>query len=335
MTFHPNTLPNLKGKVFIVTGGNSGMSVSPLLYSESLSLPDHRGYHTVAHLAEHGAHVYLCARSPDKGNSAIASIKKMHPSANIDLLQMDLMDLASVVAAAKRFLALETALHGLVNNAGIMATPFEMTKDGHEAQWQTNHLSHWVFTTRLLPLMRQTAKTLPAGSVRIVNVSSSGHLGAPKGGINFVDTSIKDGSVWARYGQSKLGQILHVRTLHETYGPGSPAARNGEGEIWVSSIHPGIVETNLGTAVSQSGFAALASVFRGLGIVMSGDKGSWSSLYCVASPDMKAEESGGYFEIHKRFGEPRWQSGDAKDEKLAKRLEEWTTKAMRKDGWIE
>ncbi|KAI0502715.1 hypothetical protein F5B22DRAFT_104089, partial [Xylaria bambusicola] len=153
MAFHPDTLPDLNGKVFIVTGGNSGI-----------------GYHTVAHLAEHGAHVYMCARSPEKGTVAIASIKKIHPAANINLLQMDLADLASVVAAAKCFLALEPALHGLVNNAGIMATPFEMTKDGHEAQWQTNYLGHWVFTKHLLPLMLQTAKTLTPGSVRIVNL---------------------------------------------------------------------------------------------------------------------------------------------------------------------
>lgn len=92
----------------------------------------------MARLAEHDAHVYLCARSVEKGTAAISRIKEMHPSANIDLLQLDHMDLASVVSAAKRFLALETALHGLVNNAGIMATPFQMTKYGHEAQWQTN-----------------------------------------------------------------------------------------------------------------------------------------------------------------------------------------------------
>lgn len=248
---------------------------------------------------------------------------------------MDLMDLTSVVAAAKRFLALETALHGLVNNAGIMATPFEMTKDGHEAQWQTNYLSHWVLTTHLLPLMQQTARTLPAGSVRIVNVSSAGHLSGPKDGIHFADTSIKDGSVWNRYGQSKLGNILHAKTLHETYGPGSPAAQNGEGEIWVSSIHPGIVETNLGTAVSSSGFKVLVPIVRVLGLHMDADKGSWTNLFCVASQEMRAEESGGYFDIHKRWGEPSWQSSAAKDGKLAKRLEEWTVEVMRKEGWIE
>ncbi|KAI1097313.1 NAD(P)-binding protein [Jackrogersella minutella] len=319
MAFHPDTLPDLKGKIFIVTGGNSGI-----------------GYHTVAHLAEHGGHVYMCARSPEKGKTAIANIKEMYPSANIDLLQMDLMDLASVVAAAKRFLALESALHGLLNNAGIMATPFEMTRDGFEAQWQTNYLAHWVLTEHLLPLMLRTAKTLPPGGVRIVNLASSGHLGAPKGGIHFQDLSLKDSGPWTRYGQSKLANILHTKTLHRTYGPGSPRARRGEAEIWVSSVHPGLVETNLASSVGESG-SGMTSVFSALrmfGLVWPADKGSWTSLFCVASQDMKAEQSGTYFEIFGRFGEPKCQSGAANDEKLAERLEESTREAMEKGKFV-
>ena len=260
----------------------------------------------------------------------------MHPSANIDLLQMDLMDLTSVVSACKHFLTLETALHGLVNNAGIMATPFEMTKDGHEAQWQTNYLAHWVLTEHLLPLMLRTAKTLPPGSVRIVNLTSSGHLGAPKGGINFKDLSLKDSGPWARYGQSKLANILHTKTLHKTYGPGSPSARKGDGEIWVSSVHPGLVETNLATSVGESVSSVMSvlSVLRMFGLMWPADKGSWTSLFCAASQDMKAGQSGTYLGVFWRFGEPWWQSGAAKDGKLAERLEEWTREVMKKEGWV-
>ncbi|KAJ3549858.1 hypothetical protein NM208_g288 [Fusarium decemcellulare] len=316
MSFHPESLPNLEGKVFIVTGGNSGI-----------------GYYTVAYLAEHGAHLYMCARSLEKGKAAITNIKKMHPSANIDLLQMDLMDLSSVVAAAKRFLSLETTLHGLINNAGIMATPFEMTKDGHEAQWQTNYLSHWVLTEHLLPLMIQTSKKSPPGSVRIVNLTSAGHLSAPKSGINFDDLSLKDSSQWARYGQSKLANILHTKTLHKKYGPGSP----GEGEIWMSSVHPGMVDTNLTTPTDQAGggMASVMSVLRLLKLTWPADKGSWNTLFCAASQDMKAEQSGMYVEIFRRCLEPTWQSGPAKDEKLAQRLEDWTREVMKKEGWVQ
>ncbi|MCJ1388475.1 hypothetical protein MMC18_001322 [Xylographa bjoerkii] len=319
MTFHPDTLPDLKGKVFIVTGGNSGI-----------------GYYTVAHLAERGAHVHLCAGSPEKGIAAIADIQKMYPSANIDLLQMDLMDLTSVVAATKHFLTLETAPHSLVNNAGIMATPFEMTKDGHEAQWQTNYLAHWVLTEHLLPLILRTSKTLPPGSVRIVNLTSSGHLGAPTGGINFKDLSLKDSGPWLRYRQSKLANILHTKTLHKLYDPGSPSARNGQGEIWISSVHPDLVETNLATSVGESGpgMMRVFSILRMFGLLWPADKGSGTSLFCAASRDMKAEQSGTYCEIFRRFGEPRWQSGAAKNGKLAERLDEWTREVMRKEGSV-
>lgn len=273
-------------------------------------------------------------RSLEKGNAAIAEIKKEHPSVQIDLLQMDLMNLASVVEAAKHFLTLETALHGLVNNAGIMATPFEMTKDGHEAQWQTNYLSHWVLTEHLLPLMQHTAKTLPAGSVRIVNLTSSGHMGAPKTGINFDDLALKDQGVWERYGQSKLANILHSNTLNEKYGPGS---ENKDGEIWVTSVHPGLVETNLATTVDsgEKGMLNLLSALRCLRLLWSADKGSWNSLFCAAGQDMKAEQSGKYIELYHRFGEPWWQSGPSKDGELAKKLDEWARKTMSKEGWVQ
>jgi NAD(P)-dependent dehydrogenase (short-subunit alcohol dehydrogenase family) len=279
----------------------------------------------------------MCVRSLEKGTAAIENIKKMYPSANIELLQMDLMDLSSVVAASKHFLTLETSLHGLINNAGIMATPFEMTKDNHEAQWQTNYLAHWVLTERLLPLMLGTAKMLPPGSVRIVNVTSSGHLGAPKGGINFEDPALKESGPWTRYGQSKLANILHAKTLHHTYGPGSLRAKDGEGEIWISSVHPGLIETNLATSVEESG-SNMMSVFwalRKLGLMWPADKGSWTSLFCAASQDMNKDQSGTYVEIFGRFGEPKCLSSAAKNDKLAERLEEWTRDMMRKEGWIQ
>lgn len=249
---------------------------------------------------------------------------------------MDLTDLATVVSAAKLFLTLETSLHGLINNAGIMATPFSMTKDGHEAQWQTNYLAHWVFTNHLLRLMLATSKTLPPGSVRIVNLSSSGHLSAPKDGIHFADTNLKDSGVWPRYGQSKLANILHTSSLNLTYGPSSQSAINGDGEIWISSVHPGLVETNLSSSIGESsaGFSTTLTGLRLLGLTMPAEKGSWTSLYCVASQKMKREESGGYFEITGRWGEPGWRSADAKDAGLAKRLEGWTRDAMGGEGWV-
>lgn len=101
-------------------------------------------------------------------------------------------------------------------------------------------------------------------------------------------------------------------------------------------MHPGLVETNLATSVenSGSGMVSVFSVLRMFGLMWPADKGSWTSLFCAASPDMKAEQSGTYFELFRRFGEPRWQSGVAKDGKLVVRLEKWTREVMRKEGWV-
>ncbi|KAF2102262.1 putative carbonyl reductase [Rhizodiscina lignyota] len=315
MAFHPDSLPDLSGRVFVVTGGNSGI-----------------GYSTVARLAQHGAHVYLCARSPSKGNTAISNIKTSYPNARITLLKLDHLNLSSVVSAAKLVVSRESVLHGLINNAGIMATPFEMTKDGYEAQWQTNYLAHWVFTYHLLPLMLATSKTLSPGSVRIVNLSSSGHYSAPKEGINFADTSLANGGGMARYGQSKLANILHAKSLNKLYGPSSPSAKAENGEIWTAIVHPGLVDSHIGEhAEIPRVVKALVNVYGSLGGRMDSDKGSWTSVFCAASPEMKSEQSGSYFQ---RIAEPGWQSSKAKDMDLAAKLEEWTAKKMEMEGYL-
>ncbi|KAG9232268.1 hypothetical protein BJ875DRAFT_381087 [Amylocarpus encephaloides] len=316
MTFHPDALPDLSGKVYIVTGGNSGV-----------------GYNTVLRLAQHGAHVYMCARSSTKAADAIGKITTIYPSAKITHLPIDHCDLSSVVSAANLFLSKEQVLHGLVNNAGIMATPFQLTKDGHEAQWQTNYLAHWVLTSHLLPILLATSKTLPAGSVRLVNLASSGHWSAPKGGINFADTSLESGSTMTRYGQSKLGNVLHAKTINALYGPNSPSAKGETGEIWTAAVHPGLVKSELANGAENTWiFKTAVVIFNIFGLQQSGDVGSFTSLFCAASPDMNAKQSGTYFQ---QIAEAGWQSGKAKDLMLAERLEEWTKGKMVKEKWIE
>lgn len=246
---------------------------------------------------------------------------------------MDHLSLSTVVSAAKLFLSRESVLHGLINNAGIMATPFEITKDAHEAQWQTNYLAHWVFTSHLLPLMLNTSKTLPPGSVRIVNLTSSGHYSAPKGGINFTEPSLSTGTGMARYGQSKLANVLHVKTLNQLYGPDSASSKAGKGEIWTAAVHPGLVQSQLGThAQLPAALKFPITLYGALGGKMDADKGSWTSVFCAASPQMGKEQSGTYFQ---RIAEAGWQSRMAKDKDLAAKLEDWTRVEMEKEGWVE
>jgi NAD(P)-dependent dehydrogenase (short-subunit alcohol dehydrogenase family) len=214
-----------------------------------------------------------------------------------------------------------------------MATPFEMTKDGYEAQWQTNYLAHWVFTFHLLPLMLSTSKTLPLGSVRIVNLSSSGHYSAPKGGINFADTSLPHGTGMARYGQSKLANVLHAKTLNKLYGPGSRRSKAGEGEIWISAVHPGLVQSQLSAkAEFPAALKMLFGLYGLLGGRIDADTGSWTSVFCASSQEMKKEQSGTYFQ---RIAEAGWQSGMAKNMDIADKLEHWTNEKMKTEGWVE
>jgi len=309
--FHPDSLPDLTGRVYVVTGGNAGI-----------------GYHTVFHLAKHNAKVYLGSRNAKKGNTAIDEIKAKVPHANIELLLMDLMNMKSVITAAKEVLSKETKLHGLINSAGIMAVPFEMTADGYESQIQTNYLSHFMLTYHLLPLLQKTAAISPKGTVRIVNVSSIGHKAAPSDGINFEDINLREAFTFRRYSQSKLANILHAKALNKRYGPKATPGPE-EGEIWVSSLHPGNVDTQLNTKSWGSSFLPLLRCF---GVYIKPEEGSFTSLFAAASPEFKQEDSGMYFVP---FGKRTQPSKKATDANLAEKLWDWTKAEMEKKGFIE
>jgi NAD(P)-dependent dehydrogenase (short-subunit alcohol dehydrogenase family) len=246
---------------------------------------------------------------------------------------MDHTRISTVIAAAKDFLSRETLLHGLVNNAGVLAVPLEMTGDGYDLTWQVNYLAHCVFTHQLLPLMLETSKGLPAGAVRVVNITSGGHLMAPKMGINFEDTSLRGFSTVNRYGQSKLANILHAKQLHKLHGPSPQRTRSVDGEIWTSAVHPGIVQSDLDDrAVEMPWYMRAASnIAQWTGGRWPTDKGAWTQVFCVASPDMEASQSGTLFE---RIAKPAsMESSKAKNMELAAKLEDWTTKEMKKHGW--
>ena len=208
--FTTDSIPDLDGKTFIVTGGNSGI-----------------GFKTVLHLALNGAHVYLAARSEKRAQEALDKLKVEAPTAKITFLKLDLQDLKQVKQAAQEFLDKESVLDCLINNAGIMASPFELSKDGIELQFATNHLGHFLFTTHLIPALERSK------SPRIVNVSSVAHKFAPWNGIEFEHINDPDyysyfGN-WYRYGQSKLANLLFTTELTRRYP-----------NIISNAVHPGI-----------------------------------------------------------------------------------------------
>lgn len=232
------------------------------------------------------------------------------------------MDLSSVISAAKEFSSKESKLHGLINNAGIMAVPFEKSKDGYESQWQTNYLAHFLLTHHLLPILLATARVSKPGDVRIVNVSSGGHAHfASKTGINFEDVNQENGGVWTRYGQSKLANILHAKELNRLYGPNG--TNKSEGELWCVALHPGNIYTDLSKNAQFAGPLSrpLAATLNFLGVFIPADQGAFTTVFCAASLDMKAEMSGQYFVPLGKVGKP---SRQARDMDTAKKLWQWT-----------
>jgi NAD(P)-dependent dehydrogenase (short-subunit alcohol dehydrogenase family) len=312
--FDPSSPPDLSEKVYLVTGGNAGI-----------------GCETVRFLAAKNATVYMGCRSPEKGNAAIASIKSRVPTATIHLLILDHMNLSSVVSAAKELATKEERLHGLINNAGIMAVPFAKSQDGYESQWQTNYLAHALLTHHLLPLLLSTARTSQPGGVRIINISSMGHNFAPKKGIDFADINQEKGSIWTRYGQSKLGNILNATELNHLYGP--KGIKKAEGEIWSMALHPGSIYTDLNKNARFAGPVSgiVAKTLNALGVYIPVDEGAYTSVYCATSEAVRPEMSGDYFIP---FGKLSKASKSARDAELAQKLWVWTEKEFERKGLL-
>ncbi|KAK9482718.1 hypothetical protein V1527DRAFT_446908 [Lipomyces starkeyi] len=327
MSFTPESLPDLRGRVYLVTGGNTGL-----------------GYQTVLQLAAHHAKVYLGSRSEAKGSAAIEEVKVKFPDADVHLLTLDNMNLRSVVSASQELFKKEKYLHGLVNNAGVMAIPFEKTVDGYESQFQTNYISHWLLTQLLMPLILAAASSSAPGVVRIVNISSSAHNRAPSAGIDLQDIDQNKGNPVSRYGSSKLANILHTKELDRRYrlpttrvvNTSSTDGSVTEGEIWFASVHPGTVNTNLipkatGTRVLAIISSIVTVLMKVLPISVSAEKGAYTQLFAIASDQFKREMSGAYLVPVAKVGTMTKQG---KDDELAKALWKWTENEMKRAGYI-
>ncbi|KAI2859147.1 hypothetical protein CBS12448_5846 [Aspergillus niger] len=216
-------IPELTGKVVIVTGGHTGL-----------------GFGTSIELSRHGARVYIASRSQSRFEHARRDIIAECSKREVDVrfLNLDLFSMSSVRQAAEQFVRQESRLHLLVNNAGVgdpgLTGPLVKEFLSLLQLGYVNYIGHFLFTSLLLPTLQQTAaEAADKGSVRILNVSSDGHAKlAPKEGIVFSDMNMKAYSVWARYGHSKLANVLHSRELAKRYP-----------DILALSVHPGTVKT--------------------------------------------------------------------------------------------
>ncbi|KAI9646849.1 hypothetical protein NHQ30_004849 [Ciborinia camelliae] len=297
--YNPSSdIPDLTGRIVLITGGHSGLGLA-----------------TTQHLARHHATVYIAARPSSKhvALAFIQDIKKEHRDAVVHHLEVDLGDLESVRKGVKVFLSRENELHILINNAGIMCTPYTLSPQGHELQFQTNHLSHFLLTQLLLPTLIATATNYPPNTVRVINIASDAHSKiAPKSGINFYNLNLPDASTWARYGQSKLANVLFAKELARRHP-----------RILALSCHPGTVKTKLSQGpLSSSAWYKFVKPLVELG-APEADKGCFSILHLATSVEVKEENNGGYFlPVGREVRASKW----GEDEEMARRL--WEVSMM-------
>ena len=197
-TLTETDVPDLSSKVLLVTGGNSGV-----------------GYQLAQILYRAHGTVYIAGRSPSKCQAAVESIKASTPESRgrLEVLHLDLADLSSIKASAEDFLARESRLDVLWNNAGVMVPPKgSVTAQGYELQLGTNCLGPYLFTKLLTPLLQKTAKTAPANSVRVAWAGSIViDVAAPAGGVVFENGKETVKTLWsqtANYGVSKCGNLF-------------------------------------------------------------------------------------------------------------------------------
>lgn len=224
-TLTETNLPSQKGKVFIVTGGYSGV-----------------GFELCSILYHASGTVYLAGRSESQALTAISRIKSQltDASGSLHFLQLSLDDLSSVKAAVQAFCAAETRLDILFNNAGVSCPPpGSVSAQGTELQLATNCLGHHLLTQLLLPTLRTTATTAGPGAARVVWTSSIVvDLQAPNAGIELRDLEAVPSNQQRSYANSKVGNWFLAHAL---------AAQAGEGKGGILSVtqNPGNMKTGL------------------------------------------------------------------------------------------
>ncbi|KAI1214562.1 putative short-chain dehydrogenase [Annulohypoxylon truncatum] len=266
--FTENNLPDLSGKVYIVTGSNTGVGkeLARILYSKN-------------------AKVYIAARSQDKANRAIEEISNSFPTSKGGLvfLKLDLSDLTTIKASADEYLAKETRLDVLFNNAGVQNPLPEPSKtpQGYEYHLGVNAIGTFAFTKLLTPILVSTSKK--EGSSRVIWVSSSGTeiLGEKSVGVDMsnLDYQKKDRPYLEKYGISKAGNWLHGVEFAKRY--------RADGVISIP-LNPG----NLASELYRD-MKGLMRIFVNL-VTYPPINGAYTLLYAGLSPEVTLEKSGSW-----------------------------------------
>jgi len=217
-----NNIPDMTGKVIIITGANSGL-----------------GFESSIALAGKGAKIVLACRNVQKAKAALADLKKSVRGANAEIMPLDLASQKSIHTFAEAFKAKYDRLDILLNNAGIMQVPYGTTEDGFERQFGTNHLGHFALTGLLIDLIKKTP------NARVVTMSSGAHTMASMDFSNLQYDGGKGYSSMTAYGRSKLANLLFTYELQRRF--------EGENiDAIALAAHPGGANTNLNSHLNKS-----------------------------------------------------------------------------------
>ena len=282
----------MQGKVCVITGATAGI-----------------GLVAASELARRGAHVVIVGRSAEKCTATQAQIRSASAEGSVDSFVADLSSLAETKRLAGQLREQYPRIDVLLNNAGAMFWKRTESADGIEKTFALNHLSYFVLTNLLLPVLKQST---PA---RIVNVASDAHKGVS---INFDDIQFKQKySGWKAYQQSKLANILFTYEL----------ARRIEGTgVTANALHPGFVRTSFLEALNEAPAGWLMKKIGGM-IALSPEQGARTSIYLAFSPDV-AGVSGRYFVKEK----PVVSSPQSRDQAAAERLWQLSVEMTRVGG---
>lgn len=257
-----SAVPDLTGKLAVVTGSNSGL-----------------GFGVSRRLSAAGADVVMAIRNRAKGEAAIEEIRRTVPDAKLTIRALDLSSLAGVAALGEQLNSEGRPIDILINNAGVMTPPTrDTTTDGFELQFGSNHLGHFALTAHLLPLLRA------ANQARVVSLSS---IAARRGRINFDDLQFeKSYTPMGSYGQSKLAVLMFARELDRR-------SREAGWGILSNAAHPGLTKTNLQISGPSHGRAkpSMMERFYKLSWRLTPflwqeiDEGILPALYAATAPD--------------------------------------------------
>lgn len=292
-----------------VTQGIDGSGLTAIVTGASSGL----GTETARVLALRGVHVVMAVRNMSAGREVKESILKQNPRAKIDAMELDVSSIASVNNFASNFKSSGLPLNLLINNAGILATPYMLSKDNIELQFATNHVGHFHLTNLLLETMKKTAHESNKEG-RIVNVSSRRHQFSYREGIRFDKINSQSGyNGLSAYGQSKLANVLHANEL-------ARRLKEDESRITANSVHPGAIATNIFRY--HSFFGGLANVF-GKFVLKTVHQGAATICYVALHPQVNGV-SGKYF-VDCNLSKP---SLDANNGELGKKLWDFTTRLI-------